>query len=137
MCGIVGVVKQSQQAIATREEVALMLRTVAPRGPDHQAVSVCGHLGFGHSRLSILDVSERGNQPFCTPDARGMLVYNGEIYNFRELRAELEAEGVHFVSGTDTEVVLHALHTWGAPRAVPRFNGMFALAYADLRCNTT
>jgi len=135
VCGIVGAINTGPGTISN-DEIEVMLDKVMPRGPDHRGVTVCRALGFGHSRLSILDLSARGNQPFMTPDGQGLLVYNGEVYNFRELRRELEGEGVQFQSGTDTEVVLHALHSWGALRAVPRFNGMFAFAYADFRTGT-
>jgi len=135
MCGIAGVVNLGSRSVG-RSEVDSMVQRLLPRGPDHHAVKVQAHVGLGHTRLSILDLSERGNQPFETADGSGMLVYNGEIFNYVELREELEREGVEFRSETDTEVVLQALHTWGACKAVPRFNGMFAFGYADFRDNT-
>lgn len=132
MCGIVGVVQQAGHTVSD-QDLECMLQTVLPRGPDHHGQVARGHVGFGHARLSVLDLSERGNQPFLTSDGLGMLVYNGEVYNFRPLRQELEREGIQFHSDTDTEVVLQALHNWGVVNAVPRFNGMFALAYTDFR----
>ena len=110
-----------------------MMQQVAHRGPDASGVWCQGPLGLGHVRLSILDLSPRGNQPFISHDMQGILIYNGEVYNFAELRVQLEAEGAVFRSTSDTEVVLEALHRWGPERAVPRFNGMFAFAYYDLR----
>lgn len=95
-----------------------------------------GDTALGLDRLAILDLSENGDQPFLAPDGSGALAYNGEVYNWRELRQELAREGVCFVSDCDTEVVLHALHRWGVARAIPRFNGMFALAWRDLRDDT-
>jgi asparagine synthase (glutamine-hydrolysing) len=106
------------------------------RGPDDQGSWVDGDCGFGHVRLSILDTSSRGHQPFVTADGLGVLTYNGEVYNYRVLRAELEREGVIFASDSDTEVVLYALHRWGPELAVPRLEGMFALAYRDARTGT-
>ncbi len=136
MCGIAGSISP---AAVPPHTLPAMLAQVDNRGPDDQGTwsHCCGvsgaHLAFGHTRLSILDVTARGHQPFVTADRSGVLTYNGEVYNYRELRAELQAEGVEFHTGTDTEVVLQALHNWGVQTAVPRFNGMFALAYADLR----
>ncbi len=113
-----------------------MLRAMGHRGPDDRGSWVDGDCGFGHVRLSILDTSSRGHQPFVTADGLGVLTYNGEVYNHRVLRAELEREGVIFASDSDTEVVLYALHRWGPELAVPRLNGMFALAYRDARTGT-
>lgn len=113
-----------------------MVERIRYRGPDDQGTWVHGPIGFGHCRLSILDLSPRGHQPFVTADGLGVLTYNGEVYNFQELRQELEQEGVRFTSTTDTEVVLYALHRWGPEKAIPHFNGMFALGYFDRRTNT-
>ena len=84
-----------------------------------------------HRRLSILDLSEAGRQPMVTPDGRHAIVFNGEIYNYLELRAELERLGHRFRTQTDTEVLLHAYLAWG-PHALKRLVGMFALAIVDL-----
>ena len=89
-------------------------------------------LFFGHRRLSIIDLSPRGHQPMCDESRRIWLIYNGEIYNFREIRQELKALGYHFSSASDTEVIIHAYHKWGT-NCVHRFNGMFALALYDSR----
>jgi asparagine synthase (glutamine-hydrolysing) len=110
-----------------------MLDAIRHRGPDDRGTWVEGACALGHLRLSILDPSARAHQPMRTADGRGVLVYNGEVYNFRGLRRALESEGAVFTSEGDTEVVLQALHRWGPARAVPRFNGMFAFAYRDLR----
>ena len=87
-------------------------------------------MGIGHRRLAILDLSPAGHQPMVSADHRWVLSYNGEVYNYRELRADLETEGVKFQSQADTEVVLYALSTWGTD-ALLKFNGMFALALWD------
>jgi len=86
--------------------------------------------GLAHRRLSVLDLSHRGHEPMCSPDGRHWLVLNGEVYNYREIRAELEGHGPPFTTGTDTEVVLRAFARWG-PACLDRLNGMFALAIWD------
>ena len=113
-----------------------MLDRQKHRGPDDRGIWTHHGMGLGLDRLSILDLSAHGHQPFVTPDGGSVLAYNGEVYNWRALRAELERDGIHFTSQCDTEVVLHALHRWGAQAAIPRFNGMFALAWYDLRDET-
>jgi asparagine synthase (glutamine-hydrolysing) len=113
-----------------------MMERIAHRGPDDQGSWVNDTVALGHQRLSILDLSDRGHQPFITADGNGILVFNGEVYNYTELRKELEEEGVRFVSTSDTEVALYALHVWGPETAIPRFNGMFGLAYFDQRNRT-
>ena len=89
-----------------------------------------GALAFGHLRLSILDLSAQGHQPMATPDGKTWIVYNGEVYNFREIRSDLQALGWVFHSESDTEVILAAYRTWGLD-AVERFRGMFAFALWD------
>jgi asparagine synthase (glutamine-hydrolysing) len=89
-------------------------------------------LVFGFRRLSIHDLSEHGHQPMGTSDGKLWIVFNGEVYNFPELRVELEAEGARFRSGTDTEVILRAYEAWG-DRCWHRFNGMWAITILDLR----
>jgi len=135
MCGISGFVNLDG-APASASLVNAMLDTIRHRGPDHHAHWANGATALGHVRLSIIDPSPRAHQPFLTANGDGVLVYVGEVYNFRSLRRTLEDEGVQFRSTSDTEVVLHALHRWGVERAVPMFDGMFALAYLDRRTNT-
>jgi asparagine synthase (glutamine-hydrolysing) len=130
MCGIAGVYAPHARLETTA--VDAMLASMAHRGPDDRGVEVLsqGELVFGHLRLSILDLSPLGHQPMTTPDRKTWIVYNGEIYNFREIRAELASRGWTFVSDSDTEVVLAAYRTWGLA-AVDRFRGMFAFALWD------
>jgi asparagine synthase (glutamine-hydrolysing) len=111
-----------------------MLATILHRGPDGGGVWSEGRIALGHRRLSILDLSAAGHQPMLSSDRRGVLAYNGEIYNYPALRLQLQREGVVFVGTSDTEVVLAALHSWGPERTIPLLNGMFAFAYFDLRC---
>jgi asparagine synthase (glutamine-hydrolysing) len=115
-----------------REEILAMTARLAHRGPDGQGAFVRGGVALGHARLAIIDLSESGAQPMRTPDDRLAVTFNGEIYNHRELRAELEAEGFAFRSGSDTEVILHAWDRWGED-CVDHFQGMFAFALCDFR----
>ncbi|MGH7963151.1 MAG: asparagine synthetase B family protein, partial [Candidatus Binatia bacterium] len=114
------------------EEISpLLIALMARRGPDDEGVWSDGRgVTLGFRRLAVLDLSPTGHQPMRTQDGRYVIVYNGEVYNFRELRQELEQEGVRFRSTGDTEVVLYALAHWGT-RALSRFNGMFALGFYD------
>lgn len=102
------------------------------RGPDGEGLWIApdGRAGFGHRRLSIIDLSETGTQPMVTPDGRYTIAYNGEIYNYRALRAELAAQGLTFVGESDTEVLLH-LYARQGPDMLPRLRGMFAIAIWD------
>src|SRR5207249_11572069 len=100
------------------------------RGPDAPGTSPAPPAGLGHTRLSIIDLSSQGHQPMLSDDGLLALVYNGEIYNFPELRCELEADGVVFRSQSDTELVLRAWQRWGAA-SLERLNGMFAFAIWD------
>lgn len=131
MCGIAGLV-HTDAAIVSPVTLQRMTDAIAHRGPDGQGHWIEGNVGLGHRRLAIIDLSPAAHQPMVNADHRYVLSYNGEIYNFRELRAELEAEGFWFRSQSDTEVVLNALAAWGVS-ALQRFNGMFALALWDRR----
>jgi asparagine synthase (glutamine-hydrolysing) len=131
MCGIVGLINLDGRPVSP-EILRRMTNAVAHRGPDGEGHWIEGAVGFGHRRLAIIDLSPAGHQPMISADHRLVLSYNGEIYNFRELRAELEAKGYWFRSQTDSEVVLYAFEEWG-PQAFERFNGMFALAIFDRR----
>jgi len=112
-----------------------MTDAINHRGPDSEGQWIDGNVGLGHRRLSIIDLSPAGHQPMISLEHRFVLSYNGEVYNFKELRAELEAAGYWFRSQTDSEVVLTALSHWGV-KALDRFNGMFALALWDRKERT-
>lgn len=129
MCGIAGVYNWGSDAVDPAL-VARMTAAIAHRGPDGEGVFTDGSLGLGHRRLAIIDLSPAGRQPMESPDGRYVITYNGEIYNHRELRAELEAKGIVFRSRTDTEVLLHAFAVWG-PGVLTRLNGMFAFGIWD------
>jgi len=133
MCGLAGLFGHfGSQGI--RRSVERMLQVQAHRGPDSSGVW-CGSIagvdaGFGLQRLKILDLSDAANQPMFSEDGRFGLVFNGEIYNYLELRHELSAAGVRFRTHGDTEVLLNALIMWG-PQALPRLNGMWAFLFLD------
>jgi asparagine synthase (glutamine-hydrolysing) len=109
-----------------------MTNAIAHRGPDGEGHYCKGPVGLGHRRLSIIDLTDAARQPMETPDGRFILTYNGEIYNFKELKVELSARGHRFNSTGDSEVLLHAFAEWGVD-ALLRFNGMFAFAIWDNR----
>jgi asparagine synthase (glutamine-hydrolysing) len=129
MCGICGEIRWDGQA-ADVGAVARMTGAMTSRGPDGDGVVAHGPVALGHRRLSIIDLSARGTQPMVDSELALTLVFNGCIYNYRQLRAELQAAGYHFFSTADSEVVIKAFHHWGA-RCVDRFKGMFAFAIAD------
>ncbi len=128
MCGICGVFDLSGKPI-DRDVLAAMTETIRHRGPDGDGCFIDNEVGLGHRRLSIIDLGG-GAQPIGNEDGKLQIVFNGEIYNFVELRAELEAAGHHFKTKSDTEVIVHAYEQWG-PDCVKRFNGMFAFALWD------
>ena len=114
------------------QEICPLLPTIDSPDGRNRLGSEKWDLFFGHRRLSIIDLSPRGHQPMCDKSRKIWLIYNGEIYNFREIRQELKELGYHFSSGSDTEVVIHAYHRWGTD-CIHRFNGMFAFALYDSR----
>ena len=130
MCGIAGLVRRHGAVAET--ELLRMAAAIAHRGPDGQGVHVDGNVGLAHRRLAVIDTSPAGRQPMFSADGAVAVVYNGEIYNFRELRTRLEARGYAFRSRTDSEVVLAAYLLDGI-EAVRGFNGMFAFALWDAR----
>ncbi len=126
MCGINGIVsfKSNPKDVL---KVQRMNRALAHRGPDAEGLWNDEHVVLGHRRLSIIDLSSNGNQPMVSDNGNLVLVFNGEIYNFRALQKRLQAKGRQFRSGSDTEVVLQAYEEWGT-ECFAMFNGMFALA---------
>ena len=126
MCGIAGIVSQS----ADLELIGPMTAALSHRGPDGSGIWSDGLCSLGHRRLAIIDLSVKGKQPLCNEDETVWIVFNGEIYNFQELRAELEHSGHKFNSHTDTEVIVHAYEQWGT-ECVKKLRGMFAFAIWD------
>jgi asparagine synthase (glutamine-hydrolysing) len=126
MCGIAGF-NWPNQAVLEK-----MTGTLKHRGPDDEGFYVDSSVSLGHRRLSIIDTSEKGHQPMKFKNL--VIIYNGEIYNFKELREELKSRGYNFVSNTDTEVALYSYHQWG-PSCVNKFNGMWAFCIYDSEKN--
>jgi asparagine synthase (glutamine-hydrolysing) len=129
MCGIVGIFDLREKREINRYLLSRMNETQHHRGPNEGGLHAEAGLGFGHRRLSIIDLSS-GQQPMLTPDNSVVLTYNGEVYNFLELRAELQALGYEFKTHCDTEVILYGWQAWGEA-CVERLRGMFAFAIWD------
>lgn len=132
MCGIAGIINFSGQP-PSEGLLKLMTEVIEHRGPDGSGAYISDGIAFGHRRLSIIDLAG-GHQPMTTSDDRVTITYNGEIYNFPELREELKALGYQFKTSSDTEVILQAYHAWG-PKSVERIRGMFAYAIHDKQNN--
>ena len=131
MCGISGLVMRDGSAVSA-VTIERMATTLKHRGPDDSGIFVDGNVGLGHRRLSIIDLSPGGHQPLLSEDGEYVIVFNGEVYNYQELRDELIARGFMFRSRSDTEVVLKAFMAWGRD-AFLKLNGMFAFAIWDRR----
>src|SRR3954447_19125469 len=124
VCGIAGELRHDGRP-ADAAALARMSESMAPRGPDGAGLWAHDGKGLGHRRLSIIDLSERGAQPMVDPHLGLAVAFNGCIYNYKELRRELAADGYSFASTSDTEVLMKAYHRWGE-RFVERLAGMFA-----------
>ncbi len=133
MCGIAGYWDRRHQFSLGEETISAMTEAIVQRGPDSSGIwlDADAGIGLGHRRLAILDLSPEGAQPMLSADRRYTLVFNGEIYNFAVLRAELRDRGYHFRGHSDTEVMLAAFAEWGLTAAVQKFVGMFAFALWD------
>ncbi|HUS64313.1 MAG TPA: asparagine synthase (glutamine-hydrolyzing) [Kofleriaceae bacterium] len=131
MCGITGILAQPGGAPPTRDELAAMVGTIEHRGPDEDGYLVDGPIGLGHARLSIIDLSG-GRQPIGNEDGSVQVIFNGEIFNYIELRDELTARGHTFRTQSDTEVLVHGYEEWGLD-FLQRLNGQWAIALWDSR----
>jgi asparagine synthase (glutamine-hydrolysing) len=129
MCGICGIFNLNGEPVSP-VNLRKMTDAMVHRGPDGEGFYIDSFIGLGHRRLAIIDLSPAGHQPMITTDGQYAISYNGEVYNFQELRVELESLGHQFRSRTDSEVILNAYAQWG-PECVDRFNGMFAFAVWD------
>ena len=129
MCGIAGKFNFDPHRGVDRERLTAMTSVIAHRGPDADGFYVADGIGLGHRRLSIIDLAT-GDQPLTNEERTIWVVFNGEIYNFADIRVELEAHGHRFRTHSDTEVIVHAYEQWG-DAAVDRFRGMFAFALWD------
>lgn len=136
MCGIAGILLAPDAANTNAlRAIGPMMTALRHRGPDGEAFWMSREAGiaFGHRRLAIVDLSEAGRQPMHSASGRYVITFNGEIYNFRDLRRELEGAGHHFRGTSDTEVMLCAIESWGLDVALQRFAGMFAFGLWDLK----
>ena len=131
MCGIAGIFNLKGGPVSP-VNLRQMTDAIAHRGPDGDGFYIDSFIGLGHRRLAIIDLSPTGHQPMVSEDDQYAISYNGEVYNFREIRADLEVLGYKFISKTDSEVVLKAYMEWG-PDCLHRFNGMFAFTVWDKR----
>jgi len=131
MCGICGILNLDG-SLVKKETLDKMCEVLKHRGPDNKGIYIKNNLGLGHQRLSIIDLSEKANQPFTNETQTHWIVYNGEVYNYLEIRKELEKSGHRFKSQTDTEVILHAYDEWGMD-CLKHFNGMWAFCIWDSR----
>ena len=134
MCGIAGALVTNSSKVNPDliPLVSRMVATIHHRGPDDSGVFGENGVALGHARLSIIDLSAAGHQPMATEDGRVRIVFNGEIYNFKELRSQLAEKGYHFKSHADTEVILNGYHLWGK-EVFSHLRGMFAIAILDAR----
>ena len=130
MCGINGAVSFVHTLDSCA--IAAMNKAIEHRGPDNDGIGLYTHCSLGHRRLSVIDLSPDGNQPFLSSDGRFSMVYNGELYNYLEIKSKLTT--YKFKSGSDTEVLLAAYLTWGED-CLQHFNGMFAFAIWDKEKN--
>jgi asparagine synthase (glutamine-hydrolysing) len=131
MCGIAGILNFNREPVA-HNQIKAMTDILIHRGPDGEGQYIDQNVGLGHRRLAIIDLSLAGHQPMQTRNGRFIITYNGEVYNFKELRMQLEVLGYQFHSNTDTEVVLYAYAEWGH-KSLNKLNGMFAFAIWDTK----
>ncbi|HEY9746295.1 MAG TPA: hypothetical protein V6C99_08770, partial [Oculatellaceae cyanobacterium] len=130
MCGIAGLFFHARQAGDDAQKITEILEILQHRGPDAQQIWQAPGVVLGHVRLSILDLDMRSNQPMVDPDTGRVIVFNGEIYNYLELKTQLLELGLRFRTASDTEVILKAYERWGID-CLNRFNGMWAFAIYD------
>ena len=129
MCGIAGQFNFQRREPVERETIVRMARSIAHRGPDDEGFFIAGPVGLGFRRLSIIDLTS-GHQPMSDAEETVWVIFNGEIYNYRELRRELQGKGHQFKTNSDTEVIVHGYKEWGT-QVFDRLNGMFGLAIWD------
>ncbi len=134
MCGISGIYNYLEKSIDAKSILEKIVKLQHTRGPDDQGIwiSKCKKISFGHNRLAIIDLTKNGRQPFISKDGDLVITFNGEIYNFKEIKKELSAKNIFFKSNTDTEVILESYKYWGID-FLKRLRGMFAFAMWDLK----
>ena len=128
MCGIAGIINKDTSRFVT-DDLKIMMNRMKHRGPDDEGIYTDNNVGLGFVRLSIIDLTSAGHQPMYSNDKRYVIIYNGEVYNYIELKNKLK-EKYNFISETDTEVVLAAFQEWGI-NCLEKFNGMFAFIIYD------
>ena len=133
MCGLAGLFVYSEESYELNNELERMGDKIAHRGPDDSGIwtDKIEKIGFVHRRLSVQDLSPLGHQPMLSHDGRYIIAYNGEVYNFLELKSELKEQGYQFSGGSDTEVILASIEAWGLEKALDKFVGMFAFSLWD------
>ena len=131
MCGIAGQFNFQRHEPVERETIVRMARSIAHRGPDDEGFFIAGPVGLGFRRLSIIDLAG-GHQPMSNSEETVWIIFNGEIYNYKELRAELQSKGHQFRTNSDTEVIIHGYEEWGTD-VFNHLNGMFGLAIWDVQ----
>ena len=127
MCGISGIINFNEKPVG-KDQINLMNNSQIHRGPDGSGIWCDNNIGFGHRRLSIIDLSDQASQPMKSNDNRYIITYNGEIYNFKDLKRELVKKGYVFRTNSDTEVVLNSLIEW-REHSLKKFNGMFSFVF--------
>ena len=132
MCGINGIYNYLNKPINSKSIVEKIVKIQHTRGPDDQGIweSKCKKVCFGHNRLTIIDLSKNGKQPFISKDENFVITFNGEIYNFKEIKKELTSNNIDFKSNSDTEVIIESYKYWGLS-FVKKLRGMFAFALWD------
>lgn len=131
MCGIFGIMQHENESVPNQQNLEITASLLRHRGPDNYGIFADKGIGLVHTRLSLLDLNPRSNQPFWDQHGRYCLIYNGEIYNYKELRTELEKQDVRFMTTSDTEVLLKCLIHLGVETTLPMLEGMFAFALYD------
>src|SRR5256886_9050963 len=131
MCGIAGQFNFQRHEPVERDTIVRMARSIAHRGPDDEGFFIAGPVGLGFRRLSIIDLAS-GHQPMSDAEETVWIIFNGEIYNYKELRGELQSKGHQFRTNSDTEVIIHGYKEWGTD-VFNHLNGMFGLAIWDVR----
>jgi len=134
MCGIAGIYNLNGSSVS-RQMLHSMTEALSHRGPDDEGIYCEKNIGLGHRRLSIIDTSEKGRQPMISGNLEWVITFNGCIYNFRELRKELESKNIRFISNSDTEVILEGVSFYGID-FLKRLNGMFAIALWNTKKET-
>src|SRR5437763_6453721 len=131
MCGITGQYNFERHEPVERETIVRIAHSIAHRGPDDEGFFIAGPVGLGFRRLSIIDLAG-GHQPMSDAEETVWIIFNGEIYNYRELRAELQSKGYQFRTNSDTEVIIHGYKEWGSG-VFNHLNGMFGVAIGGLQ----